>query len=57
MLDEVEVEYPVGHKRRRQEGTPLLMQKFERHIGPHFDDARKKQYVFLICENTSKIIT
>ena len=56
MLDEVEVEYPVGHKRRRQEGTPLLMQKFERHIGPHFDDARKKQYVFLICENTSKII-
>ena len=57
VLDEVEVEYPVGHKRRRQEGTPLLMQKFERHIGPHFDDARKKQYVFLICENTSKIIT
>ena len=30
VLDEVVVEYPVGHKRRREEGTPLLMQKFQR---------------------------
>ena len=36
VLDEVEIEYPVGHKRRREEGTPLLLQKFERHIAPHF---------------------
>ena len=26
VLDEVEIEYPVGHKRRREEGTPLLLQ-------------------------------
>jgi hypothetical protein len=31
-LDEVEVEYPVGHRRRRSEGIPLLFEKFERHI-------------------------
>jgi 2-methylcitrate dehydratase PrpD len=30
VLDEVEVEYPVGHKRRRAEGTPLLINKFKR---------------------------
>jgi 2-methylcitrate dehydratase len=30
VLDEVEVEYPVGHKRRREEGTPLLMNKFKK---------------------------
>lgn len=48
VLDEVEVEYPVGHKRRRQEGTPLLMQKFERHINSHFDDARKKEILELV---------
>ncbi|KAF8829083.1 hypothetical protein HHX47_DHR3000487 [Lentinula edodes] len=30
VLDEVEVEYPVGHKRRREEGTPLLINKFKR---------------------------
>lgn len=31
VLDEVEVEYPVGHKRRRAEGTPLLINKFKRY--------------------------
>ena len=36
VLDEVEIEYPVGHKRRREEGTPLLLEKFQRHIKPHF---------------------
>lgn len=43
VLDEVEVEYPVGHKRRRAEGQPLLLAKFERHIAHHFDQARQKQ--------------
>ena len=32
VLDEVEIEYPVGHKRRRAEGTPLLMDKFQRWV-------------------------
>ena len=41
--DEVEVEYPVGHKRRRAEGTPLLMAKFKRHVAPHFDEAHQKK--------------
>ena len=43
VLDEVEVEYPVGHKRRREEGTPLLLAKFRRHIGHHFDQAHQKK--------------
>lgn len=30
VLDEVEVEYPIGHKRRRTEGTPLLINKFKK---------------------------
>ena len=32
VLDEVEIEYPVGHKRRRAEGTPLLINKFKRYV-------------------------
>ena len=28
----VEVEYPIGHRRRRDEGMPLLMSKFESNI-------------------------
>lgn len=39
VLDEVVVEYPVGHKRRRAEGTPLLLAKFERHLGAWFEKA------------------
>jgi len=42
-LDEVEVEYPVGHKRRRAEGTPLLINKFKRHISHHFDLAQQNK--------------
>lgn len=45
VLDEVEIEYPVGHKRRRAEGTPLLLQKFERHIEPHFSIERQEKSV------------
>ena len=30
--DEVEVEYPIGHKRRREEGTPVLEQKFLKNL-------------------------
>ncbi|TDL25890.1 2-methylcitrate dehydratase [Rickenella mellea] len=47
-LDEVEVEYPVGHKRRRAEGTPLLMNKFRRHISPHFDEAQQKRILEIV---------
>jgi len=31
-LPEVAVEYPVGHKFRRDEGIPLLVEKFKRHV-------------------------
>jgi 2-methylcitrate dehydratase len=30
--ERVEVEYPIGHRRRRSEGIPLLLKKFERNI-------------------------
>ena len=29
----VEVEYPIGHRRRREQGIPLLIEKFERKGG------------------------
>lgn len=47
VLDEVEIEYPVGHKRRREEGTPLLLRKFENHIKPHFPSHRQKESVWV----------
>jgi 2-methylcitrate dehydratase len=43
-LDEVAVEYPVGHKRRRQEGIPLLLQKFRSNLARRFP-ARQQQKI------------
>jgi 2-methylcitrate dehydratase len=36
----VSVDYPVGHRRRRKEGVPLLRAKFEAAVRGHFDEAR-----------------
>ena len=35
--DEVVVEYPVGHKRRREEGLPLLVDKYKTNLRRIFD--------------------
>ena len=40
VLPEVLVEYPIGHKRRRDEGRPVLLAKFDRHVKPHFSAER-----------------
>jgi len=52
-LDEVEVEYPVGHKRRRTEGTPLILAKFKRHIAHHFDESHQKKILETVNEPAS----
>ena len=41
VLDEVVVEYPVGHKRRREEGIPLLKQKYQTNLARIFDAPQK----------------
>jgi 2-methylcitrate dehydratase len=35
-LKEVAVEYPIGHKRRREEGIPLLVEKFRTNLARAF---------------------
>ena len=41
VLDEVLVEYPVGHKRRREEGIPLLKEKYQTNLARIFDPAQR----------------
>ncbi len=36
VLEEVVVEAPLGHKSRRGEAKPEIMDKYRRHLGPHF---------------------
>ena len=33
---EMRVDFPVGHRKRRAEGMPLLVQKFEASVAAHF---------------------
>ncbi|KAH8920818.1 2-methylcitrate dehydratase [Atractiella rhizophila] len=48
VLDEVEVHYPVGHKRRRAEGQPLIEAKFVNHAKPHFSPGRVDELLSLM---------
>jgi 2-methylcitrate dehydratase len=39
--EKVEVEYPIGHRRRRAEGIPLLEAKLERNLATRFPAGRR----------------
>jgi 2-methylcitrate dehydratase len=40
--DKVEVEYPLGHRRRRAEGIPLLIKKFQENAATRLPPAKVK---------------
>jgi 2-methylcitrate dehydratase len=43
VLDEVIVEYPVGHKRRREEGIPLLKAKYQTNLARVFEKSQQSK--------------
>jgi len=42
-LAEVAVAYPIGHKRRRQEGYPLLVEKFKTNLARRFPQPQQQK--------------
>ena len=48
--EKVEVEYPVGHRRRRAEGIPLLEEKFRSNLASRFPAARVER-IFALCKD------
>jgi 2-methylcitrate dehydratase len=42
VLPEVIVEYPIGHKRRRDAGIPLLLEKFKINLARKFPEKQQK---------------
>jgi 2-methylcitrate dehydratase len=36
----VQVDYPIGHRKRREEGMPVLVKKFEASVAAHFNPAQ-----------------
>jgi 2-methylcitrate dehydratase len=55
-LDEVLVEYPIGHRRRRSEGLPLLEAKFRSNLARRFP-ARQQQAILDISLDHSRLLS
>jgi 2-methylcitrate dehydratase len=49
-LDEVMVEYPIGHKLRRGEGIPLLEEKFRTNLARRFPTRQQKSIINLCLD-------
>ena len=45
--EQVAVEYPIGHRRRRSEGIPELIKKFKINLQREFDDIRAEKIINL----------
>lgn len=52
--EKVEVEYPIGHRRRRKEGIPLLEKKFRANLATRFPAGRCEE-IFALCRDQQKL--
>ncbi|BBI67876.1 hypothetical protein PKHYL_20670 [Psychrobacter sp. KH172YL61] len=52
--EKVAIEYPIGHKRRRAEGIPILEAKFRASLATRFIDSRCQQIIEL-CNDQEKL--
>ena len=52
--DRVEVEYPVGHRRRRKEGIPLLEAKFKANLATCFPSIRCEE-IYNLCKDQNAL--
>ena len=50
----VAVEYPIGHRRRRAEGMPLLMKKFEANLASRFAPDRCAR-ILRLCSDPGRL--
>jgi 2-methylcitrate dehydratase len=53
-LKEVVCEYPIGHKRRRKEGMPLLVEKFKTNLARRFPEGRQKA-ILDVCMDEARL--
>jgi 2-methylcitrate dehydratase len=53
-LKEVVCEYPIGHKRRRAEGMPILVEKFKTNLARRFSPKQQKA-ILEICMDRARL--
>lgn len=52
--EQVVVEYPIGHRRRRAEGIPLLIEKFKVNLARRFPPKQAAQ-ILSVCQDAEKL--
>jgi len=52
--NEVVVEYPIGHRRRRAEGMPVLVEKFKTNLARRFP-AKQQQSILDVALDTNRL--
>jgi len=52
--DKIAVEYPIGHRRRRNEGIPELVKKFKINLARRFP-AKQQQQILDVCMNEAQL--
>jgi 2-methylcitrate dehydratase len=57
VFDEVAVEYPIGHARRRTEGIPLLIEKYKTNLARIYDGDKQKQILDLCLDYKTLVAT
>src|SRR5450830_1788805 len=51
---EVVVEYPIGHRRRREEGIPLLVEKFKTNLARRFPE-KQRNAILALCQDPKRL--
>lgn len=53
-LKEIVCEYPIGHKLRRKEGMPVLVEKFKTNLARKFP-VKQQKLILDLCLNSKKL--
>jgi 2-methylcitrate dehydratase len=53
-MDEIVVEYPIGHKRRRKEGMPVLVEKFKTNLARIFPE-KQRAAILDLCLDAKRL--
>ncbi|HEU5138674.1 MAG TPA: bifunctional 2-methylcitrate dehydratase/aconitate hydratase [Bacillales bacterium] len=54
--DSIAVEYPIGHSRRRDEGIPLLHDKFKDNLKTRFPEKQSEE-ILRLCQDDARLKT
>jgi 2-methylcitrate dehydratase PrpD len=52
--EKVEVQYPIGHRRRRKEGIPVLVEKFRTNLARRFPP-KQQMAILEVCLDRTKL--